>query len=118
MEMFRPDGISLDDPYVPEAVLKALVVGQRVRYVDRGECEVQGTPTSYATSYGASGHEAMLQAENQVGTIVQTDYHDMKGISFPGHPYFVLMDKIYEFGGQTWSHIVATASELVLIEDE
>ena len=113
MEILRPDGVSLDDPYVPESVLKALVVGQRVRYVPRGECSATPRLGSAAKDLGATVHEALTNAEGQTGTIIHTHCSYAAG-----HPYFIEMDHNYEFGGKNWNTLSAAASELVLIEDE
>ena len=52
----------MSDKYVPESVLKRLVVGQRVRYVPDGECDLTPSTTSIAADYGASGHEGYADA--------------------------------------------------------
>ncbi len=110
--------LQIPDTYVPEAVLKALVPGQRVRYVPRGECAVLSIIGSYAAEhFSANVHESQTGAENQAGTIIDTDYYQA-GFKLPGHPYAVRMDKGYEFGGFIFHIIAVAAYELVLIEDE
>ena len=113
MEMLRPDGVSPDNPYVPESVLAALVPGQRVRYVLRGECEQRCEIGSFGDNYSALFHEAITNAEGQTGVLKDINY---PGI--PSHTYFVVTDEPYDFAGLQWTSIVVAASELVLIEDE
>ena len=100
------------DKFVPESVLKRLVVGQRVRYVPDVECNRQIQVGSVAHRYGASAHESYFEAEHKTGTIISTS--DTRSA---GHPYIVTMDVKYRFGGQEWEGVVVAAHELALVED-
>ncbi len=102
------------DKFVPESVRVKLVVGQRVRYVPNGECDLAALPLSSAARYQATGHEAYDAAEGHTG-VIKSDTDSRH----PGHPYLVHMDAPYQFGNRkTWDMIIAAAHELALVEDE
>ncbi len=103
----------MPDKFVPESVRAKLVVGQRVRYVPDGDCELlQPTPDSYAAPYGATGHEGFTNAEGKTGIITSADHR-----LFPEHPYDVEMDEEFQFGGRDFQRITVAAHELALVED-
>ena len=103
----------MTNKFVPESVLVKLTVGQRVRYVPDGECHYPSTSNSHAGKYGATSHEALMEAEGKTGVIKDTD--DVRARN--GHCYNVVMDSPYYFGKKQWTSILAAAHELALVED-
>ena len=109
----RPDGVSLDDPYVPESVLAALVPGQRVRYDPRNEATQPTHSSSFAAQTNTDFPLAQTLAIGKTGKIIS-----ITDSNYEGFPYKVKMDRTYEFARQQWGVVIAAACELVLIEDE
>ena len=102
----------MPDKFVPESVLAKLVVGQRVRYVPDGPCDLAPGSTSIAAGYGATGREGYADAEGKTGVIM-----DDADRAFPEHPYQIQMDANYRFGRGSFHGLVAAAHELALVED-
>ena len=103
----------MSDKFVPESVLKRLVVGQHVRYVPPDMCDYLPSLESHGGALGAVNHESITNAEHKTGAIENIRMNPR----IPDHPYRVHMDEKYTFGGRIYCCITVAAHELALVED-